>query len=74
MTKIANVEHKYYPTTWLDKKQAEKFLQENGINVSVTAKFCKSNRMNVSSTGHVWIESLKLFVNDHKNDKEILTY
>jgi hypothetical protein len=70
MTRLATTEHPYYPNEWLSVHKARLFLATFGIESHVTKKWCKDNQVEVSSTGHMRVQDLQLFVARWKYDKE----
>lgn len=61
--KLAQSRHPYYPESWLSKPQAQALMQEQGFTgVHVTGAWCKANRIEVASTGHIRLLSLQLTI------------
>ncbi len=71
MTRLATAEHTYYPNEWVSVHKARLFLAIYlGVEFHVTKQWCKNNQIEVSSTGHIRVQDLQLFVTRWKHDQE----
>jgi len=69
---LAVQEHPYYPADWFSAEQASSYCEQaGGVPFRATRSWCKQHRIEVSTTGHVRMESLAYYVQHWLMDREV---
>ena len=60
-SKLATELHPYYPESWLNAASASTRCALRNVPFRATKRFCRQNSIEVSSTGHIRLESLQWY-------------